>query len=72
MVYWYYLDPASRCDGDGWVQVRSTWYYLSPDSGAVMATGWLKEGGYWYCSPAVAGSLVAESLITWYHFADND
>ncbi len=31
----------------GWVRVGSSWYYLSPDGGA-MATGWLRDGDAWY------------------------
>ena len=55
------------------MQVVSTWYYLSPGSGA-MAIGWLKEGGYWYYLMPGSGAMVTGWLKiwgTWYHFADN-
>ena len=39
-----------------------------------MATGWLKEGGYWYYLQPGSGAMATGWLKiwgTWYHFADN-
>ncbi len=40
---WYYLNPPDESGMEG-----GHWYYLQPDSGAMVTAGWLKIWGTWY------------------------
>lgn len=41
---WYYFDPASGAQVNGWVQSDGKWYYMNPSNGGAMHTSWLKLG----------------------------
>ncbi len=61
---------ASGVMATGWVQVGSTWYYLSPSDdcdGAGVAEG----GGYCFTCSLARRDGDEKIWGTWYHFADN-